>query len=291
MAARLTTLVMDASGTEPTEKAAAFASRKIAVSGITLHVMVEGEGPDVLLVHGFPDSHQVWRKQIPALVAAGYRVIAPDMRGFGESAAPAEVSAYAVPRFVADLVGLLDALGIAKARLVGHDWGAVCGWAFAIAHPERIDRFVAMSVGHPSAYPRGGLMQKLKGYYVLVCSLGVAESLLTFGGWRFLRLMASYDVEFPRWKADLSRPGRLTAAISIYRANLGLLRAKHHLRVKVPVLGVWSSRDLHLTEKQMLLSSEYVDAAWRYQRIEDANHWLPLDAPDEVNALLLDYLR
>src|SRR6058998_3115896 len=88
-----------------------FASRRIAVNGITLNVVIEGEGPDVLLVHGFPDSHQVWRKQIPALVAAGYRVIAPDLRGFGDSDAPTEVSAYAVPRFVADLKGVLDALG------------------------------------------------------------------------------------------------------------------------------------------------------------------------------------
>jgi pimeloyl-ACP methyl ester carboxylesterase len=269
-----------------------FTGRKLAVNGITLNVVVEGEGPDVMLVHGFPDSHQVWRKQIPALVAAGYRVIAPDLRGFGDSDVPTEVSAYAVPRFAADLKGVLDALGIAKVRLVGHDWGAVSSWGLVINHPERVDRYVAMSVGHPSAYPRGGLAQKLKGYYVVLLQLrGIAEFLLTAANWRFFRLITSYDAEFPLWKADMSRPGRLTAALNIYRANLGLIFPREYPKVKVPVLGVWSSRDIALAEKQMVLSREYVDAAWRYERIDGANHWLQLDAPDRVNALLLDYLR
>jgi len=270
----------------------AFASRRIVVDGVALNVVVEGDGPDVLLVHGFPDSHQVWRKQIPALVAAGYRVIAPDMRGFGDSDAPAAVSAYAVPRFVADLVGVLDALGVARVRLVGHDWGAVCGWALAIAHPGRVDRYVAMSVGHPSAYPRGGLAQKLKGYYVLVMQPpGVAEFLMRVGGWRLFRWITRYPTEFPRWQADLSRPGRLTAAIGIYRANLGLILARRYPNVKMPVLGIWSSRDIALAERQMVLSGEYVDAGWRYERVDGASHWLQLDQPDRINALLLDFLH
>ena len=269
-----------------------FASRRIAVNGITLNVVVEGEGPDVMLVHGFPDSHQVWRKQIPALVAAGYRVIAPDLRGFGDSDVPAEVSAYAVPRFAADLKGVLDALGIEKVRLVGHDWGAVSGWALVISHPERVDRYVAMSVGHPEAYPRGGLAQKLKGWYVLFMQLrGISEFIIKAGDWWFFRVITGFHNEFPLWKEEMSRPGRLTAALNIYRANLGLIFPRKYPRVKVPVLGVWSSGDIALAKKQMVISGEYVDAPWRYEEIEGASHWLQLDAPDKVNALLLDYLR
>ncbi|MBI5503374.1 MAG: alpha/beta fold hydrolase [Deltaproteobacteria bacterium] len=269
-----------------------FACRTITVGDVSLNVVVQGHGPDVMLLHGFPDSHQLWRNQIPALVAAGYRVIAPDLRGFGDSDAPRATPAYAVPCHVADLVGILDALGIARVRLVGHDWGAVCGWALAAAHPERVDRYVAMSVGHPSAYARGGLMQKLKGYYVLLLQLrGLAEFMLRLGDWRLLRLITRYEAELPKWKAELSRPGRLTAAVNIYRANLGMIFPGERPRVKVPVLGIWSSRDIALSEKQMLMSADYVDAPWRYRRIEGANHWMPLDAPDEVNALLLDYLR
>ena len=131
------------------------------VNGVRLHAAVAGEGPPVLLVHGFPDDHAVWRKQIPALAAAGYKVIAPDMRGCGESEAPVDVSSYRIDVLIDDLVGLLDTLGIERVRLVAHDWGAVIGWAFAIRHPERVERYAALSVGHPSAYARGPLEQKL----------------------------------------------------------------------------------------------------------------------------------
>src|SRR5512132_1054700 len=135
------------------------------VNGIDVNVVVAGEGPDVLQVHGFPDSHEVWRLQIPALLDAGFRVIAPDTRGCGRSDMPPGVSSYRIEHLVADLVGLLDVLGVEKVRLIGHDWGAVISWHLAIAHPERVDRYVAMSVGHPTAYASGGMVQKLRGYY------------------------------------------------------------------------------------------------------------------------------
>src|SRR5262245_38223003 len=136
--------------------------RAIAVNGVTLNVAFAGEantGPAVLLVHGFPDDHTVWRKQLPALVEAGYRVIAPDMRGCGESELLRERSAYHRDLLVADLCALLDVLGIERVKLVGHDWGAVICWCFAMQHPERIERYLAFSVGHPFAYAHGGLAQ------------------------------------------------------------------------------------------------------------------------------------
>jgi pimeloyl-ACP methyl ester carboxylesterase len=269
----------------------AFTSRRIGVIGITLNVVVEGEGPDVMLVHGSPTATRSganrFRHWSPPVTASSRPIFAASATACAD-----EVSAYKVPHFADDLRGVLDALGIAKVRLVGHDWGAVSSWAFVINHPERVDRYVAMSVGHPSAYPRGGLAQKLKGYYVLMLQLrGIAEFLLKAADWRFFRLITSYDAEFPLWKAEMSRPGRLTAAINIYRANLGLILPREYPKVKVPVLGVWSSRDIALARKQMVISGEYVDAPWRYEQIDGANHWMQLDAPDKVNALLLDYLR
>ncbi len=267
-----------------------FTSRKVALDGVALNVIIEGEGPDVLLVHGFPDSHQVWRHQIPALVAAGYRVIAPDIRGFGQSDVPAGKGSYRVENFVSDLVALLDALDIDKVRLVGHDWGAVIGWAFTIAHPLRVDRLVAMSVGHPAAYPRGGLAQKLKGYYVLICAMPIGEWFLKLFNWRMFRLVLNYPAEFTRWQAEMSRPGRLHAGIGIYRDNIHLVLPRQYPQVSVPVMGIWSSGDHALSRKQMFISGEYVDAPWRYEQIEGASHWLQLDAPDRINDLLLDYL-
>jgi len=267
-------------------------TRTIQVNGTSLSVFIQGEGPDVLLVHGFPDCHTSWRHQIPALVAAGYRVIAPDTRGCGESAISPAVSDYHVSNLVADLVAMLDVLAIEKVRLVGHDWGAAICWQLVLAHPERVDRYVALSVGHPTAYARGGLLQKLKGYYILFLQLrGISEFLLTRWNWLGFRLMTRYPPEMDHWRATLGRPGRLTAALNYYRANLDLPFSRNNPPATVPVLGIWSSKDIALAERQMLETEKYVQAPFQYRRIDDAGHWLQLDAPDEVNPILLEYLR
>ncbi|HQR19270.1 MAG TPA: alpha/beta fold hydrolase [Burkholderiaceae bacterium] len=268
-----------------------FNRRTVTVNGVELNVIVEGQGPDVLLVHGFPDDHTVWRHQIPALVAAGYRVIAPDTRGCGESSIPECTSDYRIDLLVADLVGVLDALGIQKVRLVGHDWGAVQAWQLAIRHPERVERYVALSVGHPEAYAHGGLMQKLKGYYIALIQLrGVIERVVRLFNWWPMRAMVNFAAEFPQIRNRLSRPGRLTAGFSYYRANLGMLFPPRYPRVKVPVVGIYSDGDRFLTERQMRNSQRYCDAGWRFVRLEGANHWLQLDAPERANLLLLEHL-
>lgn len=268
-----------------------LSSKRIAVNGVTLNVIDVGEGEPVLLVHGFPDTHAVWRKQIPVLVAAGYRVIAPDTRGCGESDLPTRVSDYHLRHLVADLRGLLDALGIDKVRLVAHDWGAAIGWQFVMAHPERVARYVTLSVGHPSAYGGGGLSQKLKGWYVLMFQLrGLAEWLLTARNWAFFRWVTGVPEEFPHWYQALSRPGRLRAGINYYRANPGLVLPRQYPVVQVPVVGLWSDGDRFLTEGQMRDSARYCIAGFRYLRVPGAHHWMQLQAPDTVNSLLLESL-
>lgn len=261
------------------------------VNGLSMAVQIEGSGPPVLLIHGFPDDHAVWRHQLPALVAAGYNVIAPDLRGCGQTEAPAKVADYRIPTLVADLVALLDDLGIDRARVVGHDWGAVLGWQLAIRHPERVERYVALSVGHPNAYATAGLEQKRKGWYTLMFQWrGVAEWLLTRRDWAFFHRFAFQPTESPHWVARLSAPGRLTAALNYYRANLGTLLFERFPAVRVPVLGVYSSGDRYLTEGQMTASRAHVDADWRYVRLDGPGHWMTLDVPDTVNTLLIDYL-
>src|SRR5512139_3172903 len=265
--------------------------RRMRVNDVELSVLIEGEGPDVLLVHGFPDDHTVWRRQVEALVEAGYRVIAPDTRGCGDSGIPPRVRDYHLDTLVADLVALLDALGIGKARVIGHDWGAVQGWQLAIRHPERVERYIALSVGHPGAYALGGLWQKLRGYYVLLIQLrGLIERVMRSFDWRLFGWFAGYAEEMPRWRQQLSRPGRLTAGLSYYRANLRLLFAGTPARVRIPVIGIWSSGDRFLVERQMRASAEFCDAGWRYERLEGANHWLQLSAAEQLNPLLLQHL-
>ncbi len=266
--------------------------RTIDIGDLSFNVLVDGEGPDVLLVHGFPDSNSVWRHQIPVLVDAGFRVIAPDLRGFGESTAPRETHDYKIDRFVEDLIGILDVLDVPTVRLVGHDWGAAVGWQTCIQHADRIDRYAALAVGHPSAYAHGGVVQKLKAYYILFFQIpGLSEKMVSSADWWLWRQMLRYDGEMPTWKRDLSRPGRLTAAIDIYRANLGLILPKDWPKVTVPVMGVWGEGDVALAERQMVASRDHVTASWRYERVRGGTHWLQLEAPDTTNKLLLDFLR
>ena len=270
-------------------------TQRYRVNGLDMNVLIAGEGPAVLLVHGFPDTHTVWRKQLAALVAAGYRVIAPDTRGCGETQMSAGVASYRMENLVADLEALLDVLGVRTVRLVAHDWGAMICWHFVSAHPGRVDRYIALSVGHPRAYASGGFMQTIKGYCIALMQLpGVPEFVLPRCNWWALRLMTAYPQEFSHWRASLSRPGRLTACINYYRANLGLVLGRVQpspaAPIEVPVFGIWSSGDRFISERQMTGSQHFVAGPWHYRRVEGANHWLQLSAPGAVNSLLLEFL-
>jgi pimeloyl-ACP methyl ester carboxylesterase len=194
-------------------------------------------------------------------------------------------------QLVADVVSLLDVLGVAKVRLVGHDWGAAIGWQAAILHPDRIDRYVAISVGHPTSFKRGGFKQKLRSWYMLMFQLrGFAEWQMSVNDFELFGRLSGFPQEVPNWRADLGRPGRLTAALSYYRANIALMLFDSG-NVTVPVIGIWSTGDTALTERQMVHSAQFCKAGWRYERIDGVGHWVPLEAPERLNAFLVDYLR
>jgi len=265
--------------------------KRIQAGGIELNVQVAGEGPAILLLHGFPDSNSLWRDVTPLLVKSGYRVVAPDQRGFGASDAPKGTKNYRIEYIVRDAVQLLDVLGIEKAHLVGHDWGAVIGWFLAGEHPHRFHSLTAVSVGHPRAYANAGLEQKRKGLYTFLFQLrGLAEWYLSANRFARFRTWVHNYPEADHWISDLSRPGRLTAALSWYRANLRRVLAGQHPHCPLPTLGIWSSRDFALAESQMLRSREFVDADWRYERLEGFSHWIPLEAPGELSRLILAFI-
>ncbi len=269
-----------------------YPTQKLQINGLQMNVLIAGEGEPVLLVHGFPDTHAVWRKQIPMLVEAGYQVIAPDTRGCGDSEMPEDKAAYQRDFLVADLLALLDALKIDKVKLVAHDWGAVQGWLFALKYPERVEHYIPMSVGHPTAYARGGLAQKLKGWYVVMFQLPwFPEWLIKAANWWFFRTFTAFPEEFDHWRPILSRPGRLTAGINYYRANFDMILPKPYPKAKMPVYGIFSTGDRFLTEGQMRDSVNYVDGPFRCEVIPGANHWLQLHAPEQVNPILLNFLR
>jgi len=269
--------------------------RRVTGDGISLAVLDEGEGQPVLLMHGFPDSSRVWRHQVPVLVAAGMRVIVPDLRGFGESDRPGAVSEYTVSRSVADVVALLDGLGIERTHVVGHDWGAAVAWVLAATVPARVERLVAMSVAHPNTARMHSIEQREKGWYQLLFQFNeVAEQLLVRDDWKLLREILAGAGDLTNALEDLSRPGALAAALNWYRANLAprleLEPGPLLPLVAAPTLGLWSTGDRYLTEDRMVGSAEHVTGPWRYARIEGASHWMQLDATERVNDLLLEFL-
>jgi pimeloyl-ACP methyl ester carboxylesterase len=270
--------------------------RRVAGDGVTLAVTDEGAGEAVLLLHGFPDSSHVWRHQIAPLVEAGMRAVAPDLRGFGASDLPPAVEEYALTRSVADMLAVLDALDIDRAHVVGHDFGAALAWLLAALAPDRVDRLVVMSVGHPATRSRRTIEQREKAWYQLLFQFtGTAEELLARDDWRLMRELLRGDGDLERYVADLARPGALTAGLNWYRANLAPRRELDPRLSWAPVaaatLGLWSSGDHYLTEDGMTRSAEFVGGPWRYERIDGASHWMQLDAPERINELLLGFLR
>ena len=268
---------------------------RVDSGGVGIEFDVTGTGRPILLMHGFPDTGALWRNQVPALAESGFRVIVPDLRGYGRSDKPEGVDAYSIPYLASDMLAILDSLGIDRAHVVGHDWGAAVAWAIGSLLPDRVDQLVVLSVGHPLAFLGAGYEQREKSWYMLLFQFeGIAEQWISDNDWYNFREWANHpDTEGVI--AELEKPGSLTAALNYYRANVSpqaLISPPPELpAVPVPTMGVWSTNDLALTEQQMTGSADHVSGPWRYERIEGPGHWMQLEAPDTVNELLLDFLE
>lgn len=270
-------------------------AQHLQVNGIRMQVEDEGSGTPVLLLHGFPDSSALWRHQIPALVEAGYRVVAPDLRGFGESDRPEGKDAYRMETLLGDVGGVLGALGIEHCHVVSHDWGAFLGWALAMFAPNRVDRHVALSVGHPANWQSPTIRQREMSWYMLLFQYeGLAEEALKADDWKLFREFTRDHPETEAWIRNLGRPGALTAGLNWYRANAdpldSPLQNAEFPPVSIPTLGIWSDGEHYCGEEQMKNSERWVKAEWRYERIAGAGHFIPLDKPDEVTRLILEWL-
>jgi pimeloyl-ACP methyl ester carboxylesterase len=268
---------------------------RITTDSVTLDVQVEGEGTPVVLLHGWPDSKRLWSNQVPALVDAGYRVIVPDQRGYGASDKPEEVEAYSIVFLAMDVVAILDKLEVPRAHVVGHDWGAAIAWATASFSPDRVDKLAVMSVGHPSAFADAGFEQRAASWYMLLFNFpGIAEQWLSMNDWANFRAWAQHP-HADAVIAELEANGSLTPGLNYYRATVPpetLVNPPLELPpIQSPVMGMWSSNDFALTEAQMTGSAKYCNAGFRYERIDGPGHWMQLEAPDKVNALLLDFLK
>lgn len=268
------------------------ATKPVTVRGLSFPVVDLGSGPVVLLLHGFPDDRHLWRYQVGPLVKAGFRVVAPDLRGFGDAPRPQDPKDYGLSIVIDDILGILDALEIRRVQLVAHDWGAAVGWRMAALHPERVSRYVALSVGAPGGRPT--IEQREKSWYIAFFrQTGIAEKQLMQDNWQLFREWTRNAKDTDRYVERLSRPGALTAGLNWYRASgqTAAADAAPPPQVAVPVLGIWSDRDAYLTEIALKTSGERIRGPFRYEKISGASHWLMLDKPQELNRLLLGFLE
>lgn len=262
---------------------------------VEIHVREDGDGEPVLMLHGWPDTGELWRHQARALVEGGYRVLRPDLRGLGKSGKPQDPAQYRARELVGDAMRVLDARGIDRVHLVGHDWGAAVAWVAAATRPDRVSSLTVLSVGHPAAFRRAGIRQREKSWYMLLFQFPeIAEQWLADDDFRRLRGWSGHpDIEEV---VDRFRdPEALTASLNLYRAMASprtlVDKAPALPNVACSTLGIWSTGDMALTEQQMTASADYVDGSWRYERVEGAGHWMQLEKPDEVTALLLGHLQ
>lgn len=279
--------------------------RRVDCGRISLSIAEEGAGDPVILLHGFPELNHSWRHQLPALAASGYHAVAPDLRGYGESDAPPEVSDYALPNLVGDIVGLLDALGVERAHMVGHDWGGSIAWVMAARMPERLRSLVILNSPHPvaSAEARRIPDQQRKSWYMLLFQFPeVAEQWLAADDFANLRQFV-FDTAPPETFPDadrrvfceaLARPGRLTAALNYYRANIpaeSWLRPPPDLPpITVPTTILWGDADAYMSDLLLERSMTKVDGPLTVERLPGVSHWIQQEAPGRVSDLLLDAL-
>jgi pimeloyl-ACP methyl ester carboxylesterase len=280
-------------------------------SGVRRHrVEVDGNGtavfeagePDaetIVLVPGIPDSSAVYRGQLPGLVEAGYRVVAPDLLGQGESDRPSGIGHYTIAKDQERLWAAVDHLGVDRFHLVGHDRGAASTWAMAAHHPDRVLSHVALSIGHPAARRFAGYEQKQLSWYMLRLLFSDAEEWLRGesegegGPWSTFRWWVGNHAECDAWIEDLERPGGAAALIAFYQANIHPVNARIDPvpRVRVPVLGIWPTADIYSSLEQMARSSEWVDGPWRFERLHGAGHFLQLDRPEVLTRLILGHIH
>ncbi|SIR09454.1 Pimeloyl-ACP methyl ester carboxylesterase [Haladaptatus litoreus] len=282
------------------------------VNGVRHHYVEAGEGPLVVLLHGFPEFWYSWRKQIPALAEAGYRVVAPDLRGYNASEKPHSVEQYGLDELVGDVLGLIDHFDEESAHIVGHDWGGLIAWEVAIRHPERVEKLAVLNAPHPERF-REMLRtpeQLRRSWYVFYFQLPwLPERLLSIRNYTPIAELfrdgaenpnAFDELDIQRYVEAAKQPGALTSAINYYRA-LFWERARNELRalfgrsrsnneVQAPTLLIWGEQDAALRVELTEGMERWVPNL-RVERLPNASHWVQNDRPEKVSNLLVEFLE
>jgi pimeloyl-ACP methyl ester carboxylesterase len=286
-----------------------LADRFVTVDGVRLHYVEAGEGPLVVLLHGFPEFWWTWRHQIPALSAAGFRVVALDMRGYAQSDHPPSWRDYRAEALAGDIAGVIAQLSDpevdgGRAHVVGHDWGAAVAWAVATLHPDRVRRLAILNVPHPDTMLRTlrrSPRQLLRSWYMFFFQIPwLPERLVRAGGRRFFENVYAEARPGAFTAEDIARsedallraPGGMKGPIDYYRAALrqSPRRAQALFRpIPAEVLVIWGEKDIHLGS-EMADSDPRLVPHVRVVRLPDASHWVHHDEPARVSTLLAEHL-
>jgi pimeloyl-ACP methyl ester carboxylesterase len=277
----------------------------VRANGLRFRTMVDGPagGEMFILLHGFPEGAESWSKQVDALAKAGHLAVAPDLRGYGLSDAPEAVETYAMDHLVEDVAGIITAFGKSEAHVAGHDWGALVAWFFAGRHAEMTKSLTVLSVAHPAALAQASQVDKdqqdRSRYIALFMQEGKAERVLADEDYRRLRAMFALGPNpaavppgvVDHFARSLSRPGRLTAALNYYRANLGpgdgaWAALTQELKIATPTTLLWGDQDPALGRRAIEATAAHVEGAYRLEVLEGSGHWLQFERPDEVSGSL-----
>lgn len=272
--------------------------------GVRLHVARSGSGPAVVLLHGFPEFWYSWRHQIPALVDAGFSVVAPDLRGYNLSDKPRGREAYRLEHLVRDVAAIARSTGQQRVHVVGHDWGGILAWTFASQHRDLVDRLVIMNAPHLGRFAEVVRRppQIFRSWYVLLFQLPrIPERAIAARNYAAIRSLFRNKPAVPgafsrddiaRYVEAISRPGALTSALNYYRALRlrGASRIGRRARTDAKTLVIWGEQDPALTI-ELLDGLERYAPRVRVHRIPHAGHWIQSEDPAEVNSVLQEFLR
>lgn len=260
--------------------------------GLTFDYRDEGDGEPVVLLHGFPEDAQSWDRVVPHLHAAGLRTLVPDQRGYSPRANPKRRGDYTIDKLSGDVVALLDAVGLDRAHIVGHDWGGGVAWDLATRHPRRVASLVALATPHPLAvvwsFRRSN--QALRSWYMGFFQLPwLPERSAAPFLERSLRATGLNPADAQRYATKYAHPASLTGPMNWYRA-LPLSQLSTDAVVRVPTTYIWGTRDAYLGRPAAERTAHYVEADYRFLPL-DATHWLPQDQPQAVASAIIDRVR
>lgn len=274
-------------------------------NGINLHIAVAGpeDGPLVVLLHGFPEFWFGWKNQIQPLAEKGYRVVAPDQRGYNLSDKPEGIDNYTVDHLRDDVIGIIEHFKKESAIVIGHDWGGAVAWHLAATHPEYVDKLIVLNIPHPKAMPRvlkKNPLQWMKSSYIAFFQLpNLPEKALGMGEFKAMRQSIEQTSkkntfsphEMEQYKAAWSQSDALTAMLNWYRAiRRGSFRQIPETKIKVPVRIIWGLGDQFLSPmlaKESMSFCEEVNLAF----VGEATHWIQHEQPDIVNRLIEQFIN